>query len=300
MYDESIPGVVYVMRSKTETALVTPNTIISDAFKHVQNEKFLSNTIYSTSFPYVLYNDSKGASVLSVENPSDVKITFDIKFDTIGIYTGKILYREAEAKRILHAEVEAIEERSNHTVAATKAVVKQDFEKAAFGIESEIMGRPEFHTRKCRLVNAPFFMAFILKVSVLDMLLLLILIILIIYHRAHIIPARRRFKIKMGILRHRKKRKLRDRARRRLRKLNLLRRRKRMKEQEMEAKRQAQLIAAAVGQLGGMRQASAPATGKKKSSSTSSSDLVTAGGERNVQTNLRASADATNHSPGET
>lgn len=60
-------------------------------------------------------------------------------------------------------------------------------------------------------------MAFLLKVTVLDLLLLLILIIVVIYHRAHIIPARRRYKIKMGILRHRKKRKLRDRARRRLR-----------------------------------------------------------------------------------
>ncbi|EFO13655.2 hypothetical protein LOAG_14872, partial [Loa loa] len=55
MYDESIPGVVYVMRSETETALVTPNMIISDTLKNVQNEKFLKNTIYSTSFPYVLY-----------------------------------------------------------------------------------------------------------------------------------------------------------------------------------------------------------------------------------------------------
>lgn len=60
-------------------------------------------------------------------------------------------------------------------------------------------------------------MAFILKVGVLDLLLLLIMFILIIYHRSHIIPARRRYKIKMGILKHRKKRRLRDRARRRLR-----------------------------------------------------------------------------------
>ncbi|EJW75694.1 hypothetical protein WUBG_13402, partial [Wuchereria bancrofti] len=102
----------------------------------------------------------------------------------------------------------------------------------------------------------PFFMAFILKVSVLDMLLLLILIILVIYHRAHIIPARRRYKIKMGILKHRKKRKLRDRARRRLR---------------------------TVGQLGG----AVASTTEKKKSSSSSSDLITAGGERNVQVNLQ-------------
>nr|CRZ25089.1 Bm1431 [Brugia malayi] len=258
MYDESVPGVVYVMRRKTEAVLVTPNTIITDTLKHAQNEKFLSNFIYSTSFPYVLYNDSKGASVLSLENPSD------------------------EAAYILHSEIEAIEERRNDTVAVTKAVAKQDFEKAAFGIESEIIERPEFHTQKCRLVNAPFFMAFILKVSVLDMLLLLILIILVIYHRAHIIPARRRYKIKMGILKHRKKRKLRDRARRRLRKLNLLRRRKKIVEQETEAKRQAKLIAAAVGQLGG----AAASTTEKKKSSSSSSDLITAGAERNVQVNV--------------
>ncbi|VIO98964.1 Uncharacterized protein BM_BM10521 [Brugia malayi] len=282
MYDESVPGVVYVMRRKTEAVLVTPNTIITDTLKHAQNEKFLSNFIYSTSFPYVLYNDSKGASVLSLENPSDIKITFNTTFDTIGIYTGKILYREAEAAYILHSEIEAIEERRNDTVAVTKAVAKQDFEKAAFGIESEIIERPEFHTQKCRLVNAPFFMAFILKVSVLDMLLLLILIILVIYHRAHIIPARRRYKIKMGILKHRKKRKLRDRARRRLRKLNLLRRRKKIVEQETEAKRQAKLIAAAVGQLGG----AAASTTEKKKSSSSSSDLITAGAERNVQVNV--------------
>ncbi|VDN84053.1 unnamed protein product [Brugia pahangi] len=130
MYDESVPGVVYVMRRKTEAVLVTPNTIITDTLKHAQNEKFLSNFIYSTSFPYVLYNDSKGASVLSLENPSD------------------------EAAYILHSEIEAIEERRNDTVAVTKAVAKQDFEKAAFGIESEIIERPEFHTQKCRLVNA--------------------------------------------------------------------------------------------------------------------------------------------------
>ncbi|KAK6108850.1 putative integral membrane protein [Brugia pahangi] len=267
MYDESVPGVVYVMRRKTEAVLVTPNTIITDTLKHAQNEKFLSNFIYSTSFPYVLYN---------------IKITFNTTFDTIGIYTGKILYREAEAAYILHSEIEAIEERRNDTVAVTKAVAKQDFEKAAFGIESEIIERPEFHTQKCRLVNAPFFMAFILKVSVLDMLLLLILIILVIYHRAHIIPARRRYKIKMGILKHRKKRKLRDRARRRLRKLNLLRRRKKLVEQETEAKRQAKLIAAAVGQLGG----TAASTTEKKKSSSSSSDLITAGAERIAQVNV--------------
>lgn len=63
-------------------------------------------------------------------------------------------------------------------------------------------------------------MGFVLKVFVLDILLLLILIIIIIYHRANIIPARRRYKIKMGILKHRKKRKLRDRARRRLRSMS--------------------------------------------------------------------------------
>ncbi|VDM09162.1 unnamed protein product [Wuchereria bancrofti] len=273
MYDEAVPGVVYVMRRKTKTVLVTPNTIITDALKHVQNE-----------------NDPKGASVLSVENPSDIKITFNTTFDTIGIYTGRILYREAEAAYVLHSEIEAVEERTNDTVAVTKAVAKQDFEKAAFGIESEIIERPEFHTQKCRLVNAPFFMAFILKVSVLDMLLLLILIILVIYHRAHIIPARRRYKIKMGILKHRKKRKLRDRARRRLRKLNLLRRRKKVIEQETEAKRQAKFIAAAVGQLGG----AVASTTEKKKSSSSSSDLITAGGERNVQVNLQG-AEADEH-----
>lgn len=60
-------------------------------------------------------------------------------------------------------------------------------------------------------------MAFIIKVCALDLLLTLILCILIVYHRACLIPARRRFKIRMGILKHRRKRKLRDRARRRLR-----------------------------------------------------------------------------------
>uniref|UniRef100_A0A158Q6W4 Sema domain-containing protein n=1 Tax=Elaeophora elaphi TaxID=1147741 RepID=A0A158Q6W4_9BILA len=280
MYDESVPGVVYVMRYKNESAFVTPNTIITDTLKHIQHENFLTYFIYSTSYPYVLFNHTKGASVISVENPSDIKITFNSTFDAIGIYTGKILYREAETAHILHSEIDAVEERINDTVAVTKAVAKQDFEKAAFGEESEIIGRPEFHTKKCRLVNAPFFMAFILKISVLDMLLLLLLIILIIYHRAHIIPARRRYKIKMGILKHRKKRKLRDRARRRLRRLNVLRHRQQMRQQEAEAKRQAQLIVAAVGQLGtGQKGAGAAAKQKKKSSSSSSSDLVTAGAD---------------------
>ncbi|KAM3716690.1 Threonine--tRNA ligase [Dirofilaria immitis] len=276
MYDESVPGVVYVMRRKIESALATPNVVISDILKQVQSEKFMADFIYSTSLPYVLYNDSKGASVLSVENPDDIKITFNATFDFIGIYMGKILYRAAEVAYILGSEIEAVEERINDTFITTKALPKREFEKAAFGIESEIIGRPEVHTKRCRLINAPFFMAFILKIAVLDMLLLFILIILVIYHRAHIIPARRRFKIKMGILKHRKKRKLRDRARRRLRKLNLLRRRRKKIQQEGEAKRQAALIAAAVGALGVAEQEKA-AEGKKKSSSSSSSDLVTAG-----------------------
>ncbi|VBB31270.1 unnamed protein product, partial [Acanthocheilonema viteae] len=281
MYDESIPGVLYLMKSGSKTVVATPNAIVHGTLMHVWEEKFLANFIYSTSFPYVLYNDSKGVSVISVENPSDIKITFNATFDTIGIYTGKILYREAEITRILQMETEAVEERGNDTVAVTKAIAKQDFEKALREIESEIIGRPEFLRQKCRLLNAPFFMAFILKVSVLDMVILLILIILVVYHRSHIIPARRRYKIKMGILRHRKKRRLRDRARRRLRKLNLLRRRQRMNQQEMEAKRQAQLIAATVGQLGLRQQEIAgSAERRKKSSSTSSSDLVTAGGGR--------------------
>lgn len=55
MYDESVGGVVYVMKGKGETAMVTPNTIVTDTLKHIQNEKFLETFIYSTSFPYVLY-----------------------------------------------------------------------------------------------------------------------------------------------------------------------------------------------------------------------------------------------------
>ncbi|VDK88559.1 unnamed protein product [Litomosoides sigmodontis] len=285
MYDEAIGGVVYLMRSETEVALVTPNTVVTDTLKHIQREKFLERFIYSTSFPYVLYNDSKGPSVISVDKPNNINITFNSSLETVGIYTGKILYRESEIAYILQSEMDAIEQQRNDTVAVTKALSKQDFEKVAFGIESEIIERPEFHTKKCRLVDAPYFMTFVLKVSVLDVLLLLILIIIIIYHRSHIVPARRRYKIRMGILRHRKKRKLRDRARRRLRRLNLLRRKQRAGQQELDAKRQAVLVAAAVGQLG-LAQRGAGAAAKKKSSSTSSSDLITVGGEGNLPTGL--------------
>lgn len=283
MYDESVPGVIYVMRRGSETVLATPNAVATNTLKFHSNERFLAEFIYSISLPYVLYNDSKGPSVLSIDNPQDVRITFSSTFDSIGIYTGKILYREAEVSHILHMETEAIEERINDTVTVTKAMAKRDFEKAAFGVESEIIGRPEVHTQKCRLVNAPYFMTFVLKVAVLDMLLLLVLIVLVIYHRAQIIPARRRYKIKMGILKHRKKRKLRDRARRRLRKLNIMRRRNKMKQQEMDAKRQAELLAAAIGRLDLSKPSAPPAPKQKKSSSTSSSDLITAGGTVNLQ-----------------
>uniref|UniRef100_A0A915Q5T1 Uncharacterized protein n=1 Tax=Setaria digitata TaxID=48799 RepID=A0A915Q5T1_9BILA len=307
MYDETVRGVVYVMRRKNEAALVTPNMVVSDALKQVQNENFMNYFIYSTSFPYILYNDPKGASVISVDNPEDIKVTFNGTFNVLGFYKGKILYRSAEAKHILDTEIEAVEEVRDDSVSVTKAAARQDFEKVAFGTESEIIHRPEIYTAKCRLVNAPFFMAFVLKVTVLDMLLLLVLIVIMIYHRAHIIPARRRYKIKMGILKHRKKRKLRDRARRRLRKLNLLRRRRKKIQQENEAKRQAALIAAAVGALGvaqqgrGTEGAQAVAEGKKKSSSTSSSDLVTAGGEQTTKSQLpEVGADDANRATGAT
>ncbi|CAG9540674.1 unnamed protein product [Cercopithifilaria johnstoni] len=250
MYDEIAHAVVYIMKSKNKTIMVTPNVIVTDKLKNIQNEKFLSHFIYSTTFPYIVYN---------------VKITLDVKFASLGSYAGKILYRESDVVHILPWDDEEIEESMNDTwISVTKALARRDFEKVAFGVESELIERPELRTRKCKLLNAPYFMAFVLKISVLDVLLLLILIILIIYHRAYIIPARRRYKIKMGILRHRKKRKLRDRARRRLRKLNLLRRKRK---KEMEAKRKAQLIAMS----------------KKKKSSTSSSDLITVAADEHAK-----------------
>lgn len=59
-------------------------------------------------------------------------------------------------------------------------------------------------------------MMFVLKVMILDILLTLLTLVVILYHRSSIIPARRKWRIKMGILKTRRKRNLRKRARRRL------------------------------------------------------------------------------------
>lgn len=66
--------------------------------------------------------------------------------------------------------------------------------------------------------------------------------------------------------------------------MNLLRRKQKAGQQEADAKRQAEIVAAAVGQLGLAQQGAGGAATqkKKKSSSTSSSDLITAGGEGNL------------------
>ncbi|KHN88872.1 hypothetical protein Tcan_02959, partial [Toxocara canis] len=86
-------------------------------------------------------------------------------------------------------------------------------------------GAPEI--RECPLIKLPFFVTLMVKVMMMDVLLTLITIALILVHRMHIIPARRRFKIIMGIKRGRAKRALKKRARSRLRRLLILRRRAR-------------------------------------------------------------------------
>lgn len=65
----------------------------------------------------------------------------------------------------------------------------------------------------------PYFAMLMIKVLVFDVLLTIATIALVLVHRMHIIPARRRFRIVMGIMKRRHKRDIRTRAQHRLRSL---------------------------------------------------------------------------------
>uniref|UniRef100_A0A0M3HZH6 G_PROTEIN_RECEP_F1_2 domain-containing protein n=1 Tax=Ascaris lumbricoides TaxID=6252 RepID=A0A0M3HZH6_ASCLU len=148
----------------------------------------------------------------------------------IAMYDGILFESSNEGKYVCLLEKECrkgriIDDKDIISAPVTKAADKEDF--AAFTdspptrYESGIEGRDP---KECPLTKSPYFAMLMIKVLVFDVLLTIATIALVLVHRMHIIPARRRFRIVMGIMKRRHKRDIRTRAQHRLRKLNFLRR----------------------------------------------------------------------------
>ncbi|VDM98699.1 unnamed protein product [Thelazia callipaeda] len=140
-YDETIKTVLYVLQQGPEIHLATTNVKYFESLKILKKQSALLSTNASifTLYPYVLYR------ILVFVNQS---------FSHLALYTGRILYAEAGVERVMDSEIDAVEDLVQESTIATKAMPKKDFEKIVYGVESEIIARPETHVNLCKIIEA--------------------------------------------------------------------------------------------------------------------------------------------------